>query len=166
MTDYFAHLDDKPAIVADNPAFETSANALSFMTAGNALFTLESMKTKARFTYRIQYPSKEGVMDRTADIQFVSVLCGPENTRDYRYLGYIKRGIYYHGNAKAKISRDAPSAKAFEWAYASLLKGFIPPQLNIYHEGRCGRCNRTLTVPESIKSGFGPECAGRMQSAY
>jgi hypothetical protein len=29
----------------------------------------------------------------------------------------------------------------------------------VWHEGRCGRCGRKLTVPESIESGFGPECA-------
>jgi len=28
----------------------------------------------------------------------------------------------------------------------------------VFHEGACGRCGRTLTVPESIASGFGPEC--------
>ena len=31
--------------------------------------------------------------------------------------------------------------------------------LEVWHEGRCGRCNRALTVPESIASGIGPECA-------
>ena len=29
----------------------------------------------------------------------------------------------------------------------------------IMHEGRCCRCNRTLTHPDSIKTGIGPECA-------
>lgn len=28
-------------------------------------------------------------------------------------------------------------------------------------EGRCLRCNRKLTHPESIEAGIGPECAGR-----
>jgi len=27
---------------------------------------------------------------------------------------------------------------------------------------RCGRCGRVLTVPESVESGFGPECIGRL----
>ena len=29
------------------------------------------------------------------------------------------------------------------------------------HSGSCGRCGRKLTVPESIDTGLGPECAGR-----
>jgi hypothetical protein len=32
----------------------------------------------------------------------------------------------------------------------------------VYHEGRCGRCNRKLTVPESIETGLGPECASKL----
>jgi hypothetical protein len=28
-------------------------------------------------------------------------------------------------------------------------------QIKIYHEGKCARCGRPLTVPESIESGFG-----------
>jgi hypothetical protein len=30
--------------------------------------------------------------------------------------------------------------------------------VEFWHEGKCGRCNRKLTVPSSIESGFGPEC--------
>jgi hypothetical protein len=28
----------------------------------------------------------------------------------------------------------------------------------VWHEGSCARCGKKLTVPESIESGFGPEC--------
>jgi len=34
------------------------------------------------------------------------------------------------------------------------------PKGAVYHfEGRCRRCNRTLTVPASIRAGIGPVCA-------
>jgi len=36
--------------------------------------------------------------------------------------------------------------------------------LEIWHEGRCGRCNRKLTVPASIALGIGPECGQREHS--
>jgi hypothetical protein len=38
------------------------------------------------------------------------------------------------------------------------------PELAVYHEGRCGACGRRLTTPESISSGLGPVCAGRISS--
>jgi len=35
-------------------------------------------------------------------------------------------------------------------------------QLRIWHRGFCGRCGRPLTVPSSIATGIGPDCAERM----
>ncbi|MGQ4872128.1 MAG: DUF6011 domain-containing protein, partial [Candidatus Thorarchaeota archaeon] len=32
----------------------------------------------------------------------------------------------------------------------------LPEKVRIWHEGKCGRCGRRLTVPESIESGYGP----------
>lgn len=30
--------------------------------------------------------------------------------------------------------------------------------LEVWHNGSCGRCHRKLTDPDSIETGFGPEC--------
>ena len=56
------------------------------------------------------------------------------------------------------------SFQAFAWFLASLSRPGteLPEQLEFWHAGRCGRCGRRLTVPASIASGFGPECAGRI----
>lgn len=32
-------------------------------------------------------------------------------------------------------------------------------RVEVWHEGSCGRCGRKLTVPSSIETGLGPECA-------
>ena len=37
--------------------------------------------------------------------------------------------------------------------------GNLPPALEVWHEGRCGRCGRKLTTPQSVETGFGPVCA-------
>ena len=123
-----------------------------YALAGNARFTLSSEKTGQRFTYRIRAKDDGAVF-------FVSLLAGPDNTSDYRYLGFIREGTYVHGRAKAKISPDAPSARAFAWFWSHV--DALPPSCSVFHEGRCGRCNRVLTVPESVSTGLGPECAGR-----
>jgi hypothetical protein len=47
---------------------------------------------------------------------------------------------------------------AAAWLFGHLLERRPLPRCTVHHEGRCGRCGRTLTVPESIESGFGPEC--------
>lgn len=135
--------------------FASAADALQFINGGNATVTLQSKKTGARFTYRIR-ASKDGA------VHFVSLLNGPDNETAYAYFGYIRRGYFNHGGTKARVSADASSAKAFAWAYRSFAQGVIPDSLEVWHEGRCGRCGRKLTVPSSIASGFGPECEGKI----
>ena len=142
-----------------NPAkFTDAAAALAFMTGGNATVTLVSTKTGTRFTYRLR-ANDEG------DVFFVSLLGGPDNESDYRYMGRIARGVFWQGRKVPKpgdVGPDAPSSLAFKWAWERLAKGVLLDSLEIWHEGRCGRCSRKLTVPSSIASGFGPECAGKV----
>jgi Family of unknown function (DUF6011) len=135
----------------------------AFVFAGNARITLVSKRTGERFTYRVRTPREPSKV-----AEFVSVLTGPSNEGDYSYLGHYysddrDAGRFRHG-AKSRITKDAPSAKAWAWFDAKVLRvdGAIPEQLEVWHEGRCGRCGRALTVPESVAAGIGPECAGRL----
>ena len=142
--------------------FTSAAAALAFLLAGNATVTLVSKKTQARFTFQVR-------SGESADpVHFVSLLRGADNTADYSYLGRIAGGAagkLWIGRKVPKpgdIGRGAPSAIAFDYAWQHLQRGAIPPMLEIWHEGRCGRCNRKLTVPASIESGFGPECINKL----
>ena len=134
----------------------TPEAALKFMLAGNAIVTFRSRATDTRFTYRVR-ASEDG------RVYFVALLGGPDNNSDYRYLGYIRRDAFFHGGAKAKVAYDASSAKAFKWVWEQLQRKIDTRKvLEIWHEGKCGRCGRRLTVPSSIASGIGPDCAEQM----
>lgn len=136
----------------------TTTAALQYLRAGKATVTLVSKATQKRFTYEVNL-SEDG------NCYFVSVLVGPDNSRDFKYLGRIARDLFWAGRKVPRpgdIARDAPSATAFAWAWRNLIRGTLPAQLEIYHEGSCGRCGRKLTVPESIESGFGPECRNKI----
>lgn len=126
---------------------------LRFVLAGNAYFTLRSVKTGTRYTFRV---SKK----RDGDVHFVSAMYGSDNTTDYAYLGVIKNG-HFSLTSKSRFTNDSPQAKAFVWSWAQLVGDVrtLPDVLEFWHEGRCGRCARLLTVPESIANGIGPECA-------
>jgi len=128
-------------------------NTCTFMLAGNARFTVVSTKTGTRFTFRVR--AAKGEDDNR---HFVSVLTGSDNNGDFTYLGTIFNGDTYSHGRRSDIGFDAPSARAARWALPRLLKGEGHAQMEVWHEGRCGRCARALTVPESIASGFGPEC--------
>ena len=141
----------------DSPDFKP----IEFILAGNAHFTIRSKKTSKRFTYHVLKRRKSNTGQ---PIYFVKVLTGPDNNQSYTYLGTIFSDTlkYVHGR-KSSISFTAPSNQAFGWFWASTMKvGNIPSTVEVFHEGRCGRCGRRLTVPESIRSGFGPECINKV----
>ena len=127
----------------------------NFVLAGNATITIRSGATGSRFTFKIRTPKHA-----QSPIWFVSLLTGSDNENHYEYVGQIRNnGLFDHGR-KSRISNDATSVKAFSWFWNMIRAGRsnILEQAEVYHEGRCGRCGRKLTVPESVESGFGPEC--------
>ena len=123
----------------------------TFVTAGKAIFTVVNNDTGNRFTYKVKKLTDK-------DVWFVSVLNGPDNYTNYRYIGAVF-GTTFKWTKKSRVSPDAVSFKAFAWLWNYLSSNrALPENVEIFHEGRCGRCGKRLTVPESIESGFGPEC--------
>jgi hypothetical protein len=59
------------------------------------------------------------------------------------------------------MTPDSEPVKAIKFALHLLKYHQTNPDLEIWHSGRCGRCSRRLTVPESIAAGIGPDCAGK-----
>jgi len=149
-----------------NRPFETAADANRFAMGGNATVTFVSKVSNTRFTFRIQaphHPGNEGTNARRntdSDFRFVQLLTGNDNETSFSYIGYVRRGVFFYGD-KSKIGRDAKSVQAFEWVWKNLQRNIITSNTEIWHEGRCGMCNRKLTVPSSVASGIGPECAER-----
>lgn len=138
--------------------FGNAHDALAYILAGRATVTLVSKKTQTRFTYRITIADD-------GNCHFVGLLSGPDNQADYRYIGRIARGVFWIGRKVPRpgdLSRDTPSVKAFDWSYRQLVRGILPEQLEIWHEGSCGRCGRALTVPDSIARGLGPICSSKL----
>lgn len=157
--------NDKKGHWYDEPhALASPEAAVRFMLAGNAYFTLRSAKTGVRYTYRMDKADCRICGDAPCTHEprwFVSLLAGPDNTTDYVYLGMVQTGAFRRTKA-SKMTDDSPPVVAIKWALRALLQGKLPAQLEVWHEGRCGRCGRRLTVPESIAAGLGPDCAGLM----
>lgn len=127
-----------------------------FIFAGNATFTVENTETGNRFTYKVTTPKG----DKAGEVYFVNLLSGPDNTSDYTYMGIVNKAkTYFKTTAKSKVSPSAVSAMGFSWLVDMTKNGMaLPEKVEFHHAGRCGRCGRKLTTPESIKAGFGPEC--------
>ncbi len=129
----------------------------NFVLAGNATITVRSGSTGSRFTFKIRAPKKN---TRNAPIWFVSLLTGSDNESDFEYFGNIRNtGAFDHGR-RSRITTESMGAKAFTWFWNMIQAGRndVLERADVWHEGQCGRCGRKLTVPESVESGFGPEC--------
>ncbi len=125
--------------------------ALQFIKGGNATATFVGQAN--RYTYKIRKAEK-------GDIYFVSLLIGANNESDYIFIGCLTDQRGFFQTAKSSHKGLAP-ALAFAWIYSHLLKGVIDARTEIWHEGRCCKCGRKLTTPESIERGMGAECFSR-----
>jgi len=133
-----------------------------FVLGGNSTFTIKSVKTGNRFTFRAK-ADKEN-----PSRVYVSVLTGPDNESNYSYLGTIFRhneehAVYRHGK-KSRVSPESRSAIAFDWFWRNSKN--LPDGVQFLKSGKCCRCGRTLTTPESIEAGYGPECSRILSSVF
>lgn len=137
----------------------------SFILAGDATFTIEVpeafRKEKAHYTFRVQHVEAN---DRWPESYFVKILTGPENTSDYSYLGKLDpAAATVYTTAKSAMDDDSYPVRLLNRTLAMIWTDqhdlYEKHGFRTHHEGKCGRCGRKLTVPESIESGIGPECA-------
>ena len=134
-------------------------NPREFILAGNSYFTAQSNKTNNHLTYKVSKCDDKNMF-------FVSVC--------YEYGGYGFIGNLWCNDeltsfnfvkSKKFVDDNVKSVLAFEFIIKNyLIPGVETPQapntITFYHHGKCGRCGRPLTTPESIKRGLGPYCAG------
>ena len=130
-------------------------NIREFVLAGNSLFTLQSGNTNKHYTYRIvRCKDKE-------NLYFVNRLSNTDNEADYQYIGsFYDDNDYFYPTAKyRKLDRLSWPTSLRTIAYFLDKLDDMPDNLYVFHHGRCARCGRLLTTPESIQRGLGPECS-------
>lgn len=139
-----------------------------FFTAGRAVFTVANNKGQ-HYTYRIGRNSDKKPL-------FVGLLTGPNNESDYTYMGIlstkeipfqsqkatvlpINEDVQLKLTEKSKYTAETTPVKVLRWAIGQVIAGkTLPDGYSIQHEGKCCRCGRTLTTPDSVSRGWGPEC--------
>jgi hypothetical protein len=100
----------------------------------------------------------------------VHLLTGPNNEEDYTYVG--KLGIYDGAfvpdraavvlTAKSAYKFDAIPYRIVSRVLAAIFSGkadaIEAAGWQVMHDGRCSRCRRLLTTPESLLRGMGSDC--------
>lgn len=120
---------------------------------------------ETRYTYRVA-PCRE-----RAGLWFVSVMYGADNESAYVYIGTLRTvaggDIKYTHGTKSKLVATDKRSLAFAWVWDNIERGNrLPPGAEIWHDGRCCRCGRLLTVPGNVERGIGPECATKSFMAF
>lgn len=136
-----------------------------FVLAGKATFTI-ACPDGQHYTFRIT--RKDPTAQYPQPAFFVSRLTGPDNESDYSYLGKLDpfTGQVVPTAKSGWREKEPPYAvrllnRVLARVWGDDHAAFEQFGFTLRHAGRCGRCGRTLTVPESIESGIGPECAKR-----
>lgn len=124
--------------------------ALDHIFGGKSYVTFLNSESGNRFTFKVV--AKDNIF-------FVNVLTSPDV---YTYVGFYDGKNYMHSK-KTKISIDSQSIRTFNYVINKLRLGKLSDFIEIYNDGKCSKCGKRLTTPESIVRGIGPECAKRKE---
>ena len=133
--------------------------ALNYILAGKSEFTLVSTKTGKRIKYKlIRVKSKYGL--DTEYVYFIKL--GDGSNQIFAGTLYFRPDVNrftFSTGAKGLKKSDSVEVQALLYTVNALYNSNKNIGVEIYHAGKCGRCGRKLTTPESILTGLGPECS-------
>lgn len=138
------------------------ADVRKFIFAGRAIFTVKNNQTGNRFTFKvIKSKNKHNVSEEECPY-WVKVLTMADNTdnNSFKFIGVLSQKWAFSFSKGSPIKSSSTSVQVALWYFKAILDESILayPYVITYHMGRCGRCGKLLTVPESIVSGYGEEC--------
>lgn len=138
----------------------TTLNTAAFAKLPNGTYTLRNIESGDHRTVRVRTQPEDSTF--APGERVVSLLTGPDNTRDFDGFAFLKDGdrlavwARYHGTQAEKIGRlllDMTIGEGARWGRLY--------EIDVARQ--CVRCNRTLTTPASIQAGIGPKCAEMMR---
>lgn len=135
----------------------------AFVLGGKAIFTVQNPEGEY-YTFRVKCPKMDLKKDVGSRMYFVSVLTGRDNESSYSYAGLLNKWSGEVTLTKgSKFSAADKRVRVIKWAISHIWHSQPLPQgYVIRHEGKCACCGRTLTTPDSLDRGIGPECWSRV----
>ena len=124
----------------------------------NGLFTVKSVRTGEHRTFRVR--TQKSNAEFAPGKRIVSLLSGPDNCNNYTQFAFVSE---VDGRPHVNVWSKKYSLKYC--ALAKMLENLDAHEKNglveVYVSTTCRVCNRTLTTPDSVRSGIGPICEGR-----
>jgi hypothetical protein len=135
------------------------------LSTHNGILTVKSTRSGEHRTFQIKTQGEDARF--APGRRVVSLLIGPDNTSNYRSFGFV---VTTPDGVRIQLWRKYSKAESFlqfdrlatllERLDYHIAKGSV--EINL--EGRCIRCNRLLTTPNSVRKGIGPVCEGLVPS--
>ena len=128
------------------------------MLAGRARLTITNPVTGQWVKIRMRQ-RKDKRTGKPGACFFVSLALLQDGDQGHRYVG-----AYFADSGRFSPGRDASprEVQIAEFLLSAIRNPARLQRAEIEHAGQCLRCGRTLTVPESIRSGYGPECFSQL----
>lgn len=121
----------------------------------NGVITIENQKTGEHRTFKIETMAEDSPF--APGQRVLSILVGPNNEFNYESFAFVTKGVQprVHVWKKHRTSEWAKYGPFLEQLHNMVKKH---PFIQVKWAGRCIRCNRLLTSPQSIRDGIGPKC--------
>jgi len=134
-----------------------------FVLLGKVTLTIE-LPSGNHYTYAINGKEANG---EHPPAWFVSLLTGPNNEHDFQYIGMLRPNNGEVSLTRAsKFNDDTLPVRLIRRVLYRVWRNELDEVrqhgYNVHHSGKCGRCGRKLTTPESIERGIGPDCFNSM----
>lgn len=130
-----------------------------FFFAGRAFLTFRNNQTGTHMTVKVKQVTDKNDRKIKLPIFFVNVRLLDDKEVGYKYIGTI-----FQETMSVKLAKDVVQGTQLYEVMGFIMRSLKDPQtlrdkgVTLLHEGHCMRCGRQLTHPESINTGFGPDC--------
>lgn len=129
---------------------------LEFLLGGKCECVILNKKSGNKFNFRLSLAK-----DSKSMYFIYTTINGVSNA----YAGFVRveNGAYvYKQGTKGLMSEDDMPIKALMYVLKHHDK--LHSDVEVLHVGKCARCGRKLTNPDSIHSGLGPECVKKVRA--
>jgi hypothetical protein len=145
-----------------NPIIRSNVNPLALphiFFAGRAVLTFRNTEKETHMTVKVKQLTDKN--DRKIKLPIFHVyvsLLGDRQT------GYVFAGTIFQNSMIFKLHHSVPADSQLGRVMIFVMNALENPQMlkdkkvSLLHEGKCFRCCLPLTHPESINTGFGPDC--------
>lgn len=125
----------------------------------NGIITMRNPATGNHRTIKIATQKKDARF--APGKRIVYLLTGSNNTSDYQGFGFIKMAKDGQAYIAVWKKQSTDTFRQLGLMIQHPVHYIETANIEYLFEGCCRVCNKTLTTPESIKSGIGPVCGGR-----